>query len=144
MAQQAPEEEQLVPQDGKVVLAILKSMGVEEVDSRVVPQFLEFIFRYTSDILEEAQVYAEHAGRPDIQFEDIKLAIQCRVNFSFTQPPPREVQIELAQQRNSRPLPALQQKFGLPLPRDEYTLLRPGYKVQGAAETRDGPVGMEQ
>ena len=31
-------------------------MGVEELDSRVVPQFLEFIFRYTSDILEEAQV----------------------------------------------------------------------------------------
>jgi len=31
-----------------------------------------------------------------VSFDDVQLAIQSRVNYSFTQPPPKEVRIEMA------------------------------------------------
>ena len=46
---------------------------------------------YASEVLEDAMVYSEHAGRGEVNAEDVKLAVQSRVSFSFAQPPPREV-----------------------------------------------------
>lgn len=46
---------------------------------------------YTSDVFQDALVYAEHAGRQDIDLADVQLAVQGRVSHSFTAPPPREV-----------------------------------------------------
>jgi len=51
---------------------------------------VEFI-GYTSEVLQDASYFAEHANRQDIALEDVRLAIQAKVNFSFTQPPAREV-----------------------------------------------------
>lgn len=36
-------------------------------------------------------MYMEHAGKAAMDLSDVRLAIQSRVNYSFTQPPPREV-----------------------------------------------------
>ncbi|CAL8131159.1 unnamed protein product [Prunus armeniaca] len=36
-------------------------------------------------------VYSEHAGKPAIDCDDVKLTIQSKVNFSFSQPPPRKL-----------------------------------------------------
>jgi transcription initiation factor TFIID subunit 9B len=52
-----------VPRDAKIVALILKSMGVEEYQPRVLNQFLEFMYRYVSEILQDASIYAEHSGR---------------------------------------------------------------------------------
>lgn len=46
---------------------------------------------YVTDVLEDAQVYSGHAGRKDIDADDVKLAIQTRLDHSFTIPPPRDV-----------------------------------------------------
>lgn len=46
---------------------------------------------YVTDVLEDAQVYSGHAGRKDIEVDDVKLAIQTRLEHSFTIPPPRDV-----------------------------------------------------
>ena len=54
-------------------------------------QLLEFQHRYVTDVLSDSKVYAEHAGKSHIDVDDVRLAIQSRVTFSFTQPPPREV-----------------------------------------------------
>ena len=48
---------------------------------------------YVTDVLEDAQAYCNHAGRKDLELEDIKLAIQTRLDHSFTTPPPREVSV---------------------------------------------------
>eukprot|EP01018_Ginkgo_biloba_P037304 Gb_25067 [translate_table: standard] len=79
-----------LPKDAKIVKSILKSMGVQQHEPRVVNQFLELWYRYVVDILGDAQVYSEHAGKSAIDCDDLKLAIQTKVNFSFSQPPPRE------------------------------------------------------
>jgi transcription initiation factor TFIID subunit 9B len=83
------------PRDARVVRELLRSMGLGEgeYEPRVVHQFLDLAYRYVGDVLRDAQVYADHAGKPQIDADDVRLAIQAKVNFSFSQPPPREVQI---------------------------------------------------
>lgn len=85
------EEDSNMPRDAKIMQSLLKSMGVEEYEPRVINKFLELWYRYVVDVLTDAQVYSEHAGKPAIDVDDVKLAIQSQVNFSFSQPPPREV-----------------------------------------------------
>lgn len=87
-------EDDEVPRDAKLVRSILRSMGVEHHEPRVVNQFLDLWYRYVVDVLGDAQTYSEHAGKPSIDRDDVKLAIQSRVNFSFSQPPPREYPLE--------------------------------------------------
>jgi transcription initiation factor TFIID subunit 9B len=78
-------EDEELPRDAKLVKSILRSMGVEHHEPRVVNQFLDLWYRYVVDVLGDAQTYSD--------CDDVKLAIQSRVNFSFSQPPPREVGI---------------------------------------------------
>lgn len=80
-----------MPKDAKIVKSLLKSMGVEDYEPRVAHQFLELWCRYVVDVLIDAHVYSQHAGKSAIDSEDVNLAIQSKVNFSFSQPPPREV-----------------------------------------------------
>ena len=46
---------------------------------------------YTVDVIQDASAYAEHAGKNDIDEDDVKLAIQGRITHSFTAPPRQEV-----------------------------------------------------
>ena len=63
-----------------------------EYERRVVQQMLEFTYRYTTEILEEARVYSNHAKNAShhakaskgIDIDDIKLAVQETFqNFIF-------------------------------------------------------------
>ncbi|CAO2832539.1 unnamed protein product [Amaranthus hypochondriacus] len=123
------EREEDLPRDAKIVKSLLKSMGVEEHEPRVVHQFLELWYRYVVDILMDAQVYSEHAAKTTIDTDDIKLAIQSKVNFSFSQPPPREVLLEMARTKNKTPLPKYFGGSGIPLPPEEDTLISPNYQL---------------
>ena len=46
-----------------------------------------------TNVLEDAQVYSEHAQKKEIDVSDVKLAVQTRVDHSFATPPPRDVSI---------------------------------------------------
>ncbi|KAJ9568430.1 hypothetical protein OSB04_004396 [Centaurea solstitialis] len=121
--------EEDLPRDAKIVKTLLKSMGVENYEPRVVHQFLELWYRYVVDVLTDAQVYSEHAGKSSIDSDDVKLAIQSKVNFSFSQPPPREVLLELARNRNKIPLPKSIAGPGMALPPEADTLIHPNYQL---------------
>ncbi|KAF9591962.1 hypothetical protein IFM89_010409 [Coptis chinensis] len=122
------EGEENCPRDAKIVKSLLKSMGVEEYEPRVIHQFLELWYRYVVDVLSDSQVYSEHAGKNAIDCDDVKLAIQTKVNSSFSQPPPREILLELARNRNKVPLPKSIAP-GIPLPPEEDTLISPNYQL---------------
>ncbi|KAJ1907517.1 Transcription initiation factor TFIID subunit 9, partial [Coemansia sp. IMI 209127] len=77
---------------------------------------------YTVDVLQDALVYAEHAKKPDVDMEDVRLAIQGRVNYSFASPPEKEFLLELAEERNKHPLPLIPEKYGVRLPPEKHTL----------------------
>ncbi|XP_027369096.1 transcription initiation factor TFIID subunit 9 [Abrus precatorius] len=122
------DDELSMPRDAKIVKSLLKSMGVDDYEPRVLHKFLELWYRYVVDVLTDAQVYSEHAGKSAIDCDDVKLAIQSKVNFSFSQPPPREVLLELAQNRNKIPLPKTIAGPDIPLPHDQDTLISPNYQ----------------
>ncbi|WJX10476.1 Transcription initiation factor TFIID subunit 9 [Trifolium repens] len=117
-----------MPRDAKILKSLLKSMGVEDHEPGVINKFLELWYRYIVDVLTDAQVYSEHAGKSSIDCDDIKLAVQSMVNSSFSQPPPREVLLELAHKRNKIPLPMTIAGPGFPLPPDQDTLMCPNYQ----------------
>jgi hypothetical protein len=52
------EVEKDLPRDAKVIESILKSMGVEDHEPRVLNQFLEFMHKYVADVLLDAQAYS--------------------------------------------------------------------------------------
>ena len=41
--------------------------------------------------MDDAKVYSGHAGKKTIDTEDVRLAVQCKMDHSFTTPPPRDV-----------------------------------------------------
>ncbi|XP_038049907.1 transcription initiation factor TFIID subunit 9-like [Patiria miniata] len=119
-----------VPKDAEIMAAILKDMGVTEYEPRLVNQMLEFTYRYVTDVLEDAQAYSNHAGRTEIDSDDVKLAIQGRLDHSFTTPPPREFLMEIARQKNNNPLPAIKPHNGPRLPPDRYCLSASNYRLR--------------
>ncbi|CAG8473204.1 3695_t:CDS:2 [Diversispora eburnea] len=107
-----------IPRDSKVMELILRSAGVEEFEPKVVQQLLEFAHRYTIDVIQDASAYAEHTGKNEMDIDDVKLAIQGRINHSFIAPPKQE----LAKEQNKEPLPPVPLKYGLRLPPDRHCL----------------------
>ncbi len=98
------------PRDAAVMEAILKEMGVEDYEPNVINQMLEFSYSeccivcedacrwslvgmpgYVTNVLEDARVYSEHAQKKELDISDIKLAVQAKMDHSFTTPPPRDV-----------------------------------------------------
>lgn len=94
--------------DAAVMEAILKEMGIEDYEPNVIHQMLEFSYSkkivlsrsvsalvysigYVTNVLEDARIYSEHAQKKELDISDVKLAVQTRMDHSFTTPPPRDV-----------------------------------------------------
>lgn len=71
---------QPAPSDVAMMQQLLRSMGVEEYEPRVVNQLLDFMYRYSTDVLLDAECYAQHAGKPagSVDLDDVMLAVQVR------------------------------------------------------------------
>ncbi|TSP68521.1 Transcription initiation factor TFIID subunit 9 [Bagarius yarrelli] len=119
-----------VPKDAQVMMQILKDMGITEYEPRVINQMLEFMYRYVTTIIEDAKIYATHAKKTSVDADDIRLAIQCRMDQSFTSPPPRDFLLEVARQKNQTPLPLIKPYAGPRLPPDRYCLTAPNYRLK--------------
>ncbi|SPO49209.1 related to TAF9 - TFIID and SAGA subunit [Moesziomyces antarcticus] len=109
-----------VPRDARLIALILASMGVSDVEPAVLLQLLEFAHRYTYDVLSDALVYADHASArqasSSLSLDDVNLAIQSRVNYSFTKPPEKDMLLALASTVNAIPLPPISDRHGVRLP----------------------------
>ncbi|XP_051534247.1 transcription initiation factor TFIID subunit 9-like [Myxocyprinus asiaticus] len=119
-----------VPKDAQVMMQILKDMGITEYEPRVINQMLEFTYRYVTTIIEDAKIYSTHAKKSSVDADDIRLAIQCRVDQSFTSPPPRDFLLEISRQKNTTPLPLIKPYTGPRLPPDRYCLTAPNYRLK--------------
>lgn len=90
---QAPSET-LPPTARAIALFLASTPGVQDAQPGVLHQLLEFAHRYTTQVLSDAQVYAEHAGRSGvtkIEMDDIVLAVQARVGWELGGRVPKEV-----------------------------------------------------
>uniref|UniRef100_T1J4R5 Uncharacterized protein n=1 Tax=Strigamia maritima TaxID=126957 RepID=T1J4R5_STRMM len=126
------------PKDALVMAAILKDMGIIDYEPRVINQMLEFAYRYVTNILDDGRVFCTHAKKKTLDVDDVKLAIQMQLDRSFTTPPPRDILIEIARQRNSIPLPLIRPHCGPRLPPDRYCTTSCNYKVKPTKKTGGG------
>ncbi|KAF3828795.1 hypothetical protein GH733_004701 [Mirounga leonina] len=116
--------------DALVMAQILKDMGITEYEPRVINQMLEFAFRCVTTIMDDAKIYSSHAKKPNVGADDVRLAIQCRADQSFTSPPPRNFLLDIARQKNQTPLPLIKPYAGPRLPPERYCLTAPNYRLK--------------
>ncbi|KAF8165169.1 transcription initiation factor TAFII31, partial [Crassisporium funariophilum] len=106
------------PSTARAIALLLSSApGVQDTQPGVLHQLLEFSHRYTTQVLTDASVYAEHAGRGGkIEMDDVTLAVQARVGWQFGGRVPKEYILSLASEVNAAPLPSVPEVFGVRLP----------------------------
>ena len=86
----------LPPTARSIALLLSSTPGVQDVQPGVLHQLLEFSHRYTQQVLTDAQMYAEHAGRAGkIELDDVVLSIQARVGWEFGGRVPKEVRVHV-------------------------------------------------
>ncbi|AFM97747.1 transcription initiation factor TFIID subunit TAF9 [Encephalitozoon hellem] len=121
--------ENLAPRDAKVISVILRSLGIEECEPKVIIQLLEFAYKYTTDVLEDALLFAKHADRMHISTSDVKLALQTKVGRHFVPPPPRQYLSDIAAMVNSKPLSTPEGENLIKVPPSSSALLNLDYEV---------------
>lgn len=119
----------VLPRDAKIISLLLKNHGIDECEPKVIQMLIEFAYKHTLDILQESLIYADHAERRELSIDDIRLAIQKIVNTTFVTPPTRESLSKAAAEKNSIPLPVVDNDDPIKLPREDQCLLAPHYKV---------------
>ena len=121
-----------LPRDAQLVTAVLRSMGVTEYEPRVLHQLLEFLHRYCTEVFHEGHMYAEHAGRSQIECEDVQLALRLKAAASQTG---AASLIEwMARERNREPLPPAPTSAGVQLPPQRLCLLKVNYQLDAAED----------
>uniref|UniRef100_A0A6G1S634 Transcription initiation factor TFIID subunit 9 n=1 Tax=Aceria tosichella TaxID=561515 RepID=A0A6G1S634_9ACAR len=121
--------------DAQVIDAILKEMKVTDYEPKVVHQLMEFTNCYVTGILQEAQVFSTYAKKDSIDVGDVQLAINMQTDKTVTSPPPKELLLELAREKNNQPLPPVKSHNGLRIPFDKYTLIGTNYRLKEENES---------
>lgn len=85
--------------------------------------------------MSSANDFKEHAGKKEIDLDDLELAKQQRMSVSFVQALPREMLLSMARERNRRPLPPIPNRAGVQLPLDAQTLTAPTYQIATESES---------
>lgn len=122
-----------LPTDATAIRNILKTMGVEAHEPRVVNMLLDFMYSYVSGVLSDASAFAEQVGRRpgEVENEDVTLAISTRARHSFVPRPPQEALRQIADQVNSKPLPDVNANlgYGLRLADEAHLLVQPNWRI---------------
>ncbi|KAI5172839.1 transcription initiation factor TFIID subunit 9B [Nematocida sp. LUAm3] len=126
----------LAPRDAKIISLILRSVGIEECEPKVILQFLEVAYKYFVEVVDDALLYAEQVGRTTPNTKDIKLAIQTKVGKHFVPPPPRQFMLEISSRINAKPLVVSETANLLRIPGEKSTLLELYYATIRKDEVR--------
>lgn len=89
---------------------------------------------YVTCILDDSRVYANHAKKKIIDLDDVRLAVKMQLERTFTNPPPRDVLLEVARAKNNIPLPSIKPNNGLRLPPDRYCLNSTNYRLKNVTK----------
>ena len=118
----------VLPRDAHLVKSVLSSMGVREYDPRVLHQLLEYMHRHCAEVFHEGGIYAEHAGRGQLECEDVQLALRLKAAASQTG---ASSLIEwMAKERNREKLPEAPTSAGLKLPKKKECLINHNYQLE--------------
>ncbi|BGP38889.1 Transcription initiation factor TFIID subunit 9 [Rhodotorula kratochvilovae] len=123
----------VLPRDARLIALILAAAGAEDCEEGVVRMLVEFAHRYTSDILTDSLMYAEHARSSSAStapivptVDDVRLAVQARTEGAQV---PKEFLLQLATTVNSVPLQPVPEVYGIRLPPPAQRLTAPNYTL---------------
>ncbi|KAG7845333.1 hypothetical protein KL941_003178 [Ogataea angusta] len=123
-----------VPRDVRLLHLIFATQGIQSYQDHVPLQLMDFAYRYTCGVLQDAVLYNDHAyasanggasagmSNAPLSNEDIRLAIAARTNYQFKPVPPKKLLLKLAAERNEKPLPPVMPAWGVRLPPEKYCL----------------------
>ncbi|GAA5900265.1 hypothetical protein JCM5296_003025 [Sporobolomyces johnsonii] len=135
----------VLPRDARLIALLLAANGAEDCEEGVVRMLVEFAHRYTSDVLTDSLMYAEHARAgssstapvtPSI--DDIRLAVQARTESAQV---PKEFLLQLATTVNSVPLPPVPEVYGIRLPPPAQRLTAPNFSIVPRSGPPPAPAG---
>ncbi|ODQ81416.1 hypothetical protein BABINDRAFT_6122 [Babjeviella inositovora NRRL Y-12698] len=128
-------EQSAIPRDVRLLHLILAAQGIQNYQDHVPLQLMDFAFRYTTSVLQDAILYSDHAhgsshtshagntgSNAVLTTNDVRLAIAARTNYQFKPTPPKELLLEMAAERNKVKLPPPVATWGLQLPPEKYCL----------------------
>jgi transcription initiation factor TFIID subunit 9B len=124
-----PSDPALKPRDARLLHLLLTSAQVPAYSAKVPIQLLDFAYRYIHSILLDAQAYGDHVNGQGavIGVEDVRVAVASRVGHTFRGPPPKEFLLEVAAERNRRPLPPAREGVEIRLPPERWCLNAPNW-----------------
>lgn len=93
------------PRDAVAVAAMLKGMGFEKYEPAVVHMLVDVMHGHVTGLLHTARGLADHAGKPEIDMDDLRLAASTQ--RAPPQIPGRSAVLALARERNAVPLPLI-------------------------------------
>jgi transcription initiation factor TFIID subunit 9B len=125
-----PADTTLKPRDARLLHLLLTNSQVPAYSPKVPIQLLDFSYRYLHSVLLDAQAYADHVHGQGavIGVDDVRLAVSSKVGHSFRGPPPKEFLLEVAAERNRRPLPAVREGVEIRLPPERWCLNAPNWE----------------
>ena len=120
------------PRDARLIHLVLASMNVTAYQERVPLMIMDFAYRYTSGVLQDALLFSDaihgtaNTGSQNppatINTDDLRMSIASRVNHQFNSSLPKEFLLDIAQDRNRVALPTVGPEFGVRLPPEKYCL----------------------
>ncbi|KAA8894168.1 transcription initiation factor IID, 31kD subunit-domain-containing protein [Sphaerosporella brunnea] len=132
------------PRDARLIHLILSSMNVTAYQDRVPLMLMDFAYRYTSGVLQDALLFSDAinntantgAQNPPstINNDDLRMAIASRVNHQFNPSLPKEFLLDIAQERNRVALPTVGPEFGVRLPPEKYCLTGVNWDLKAGGE----------
>lgn len=119
-----------MPKDTQIIVSIMKDLGIVEYDQQVLNHLLEFNYRYTTLLLDDAKTFSNFAKKKNVDADDVKIAIQLAQDGIFCRPPPRDVLMTASRELNKIPLPPVRPASGLRIPHDRSNFLQTNYRLR--------------
>ncbi|XP_003243079.1 transcription initiation factor TFIID subunit 9-like [Acyrthosiphon pisum] len=119
-----------MPKDSQIIVSMMEDLGIVEYDQQVLNHFLEFNYRYTTQLLEDAKALSNSAEKKNVDADDVKLAIQMAQGGVFPGPPPRKVLTTAAIEVNKMPLPPQRHASQLRISHDSPNSVKTKYRLR--------------
>ncbi|XP_026808386.1 transcription initiation factor TFIID subunit 9-like [Rhopalosiphum maidis] len=119
-----------MPKDTQIIVSIMKDLGITDYDQQVLNHLLEFNYRYTTLLLDDAKTFSNFAKKKNVDADDVKVAIQLAQDGIFCRPPPRDVLMTASREVNKIPLPPVKPASGLRIPHDRSNFLQTNYRLR--------------
>ena len=135
------------PRDARLIHLVLASMHVTAYQERVPLMLMDFAYRYTSGVLQDALLFSDAINgtantgsqNPPAQIsnDDLRMSIASRVNHQFNTALPKEFLLDIAQERNRVALPTVGPEYGVRLPPEKYCLTGVNWDLRAGGDDWD-------